>query len=112
MLTGCFGWSDIFEEQRPLSGDYSLIHGKDYSLYIMKKQKSGSVAGPLHEIGWNQTYILFTDDNWPTRWNVIDVRAHQMRKITEAQREGNDSLRTIKILTPTDAWAAAKRSHS
>jgi hypothetical protein len=104
----------MFAEQRSISGDYSLIHGEDLrnSLYIVKKGQSVSVAGPLHNIGWNQTYVLFTDDNWPTRWNVIDVGTHQMRKITEPQREGDNSLKSINILTPTDAWAAAKRGHS
>jgi hypothetical protein len=109
-LTGCLGWGDMFAPQHRRSGDYSLIYGEDsrHSLYLMKKWQSVSVARPLHEIGWNQTFILFTDDNWPTLWNVIDVRAHEKLKITDAQREADNRFKSIKILAPTDAWNAAK----
>ena len=81
-------------------------------VYLMVKEKPGSVSGPLHEIGWSRQYILFTDDNWPTRWNVIDVRTHKMLKITEAQRIGDNSFRIINMLSPADAWNASKRDHS
>ena len=113
-LNGCLGWLDIFAEQRPLSGTYSLMQGEGYpdnGLFVMEKGRSVSISEPLHEIGWNQTYILFTDDNWPTRWSLIDVAAHQVLKITESQRSVDGRFRGINILTPKDAWIAAKRRH-
>ena len=113
-LNGCLGWFDIFAERRALSGTYSLMQGEGYpdsGLFVMEKGRSGSVTGSLHEIGWNQAYILFTDDNWPTRWTVIDVAAHQVLKVTESQRVADDRFRGITILTPKDAWIAAKRRH-
>jgi hypothetical protein len=110
-LTGCLGWGAIFAEQRALSGDYSLIQGEgNGSVYLMVKGRSGSVAGPLHEIGWSQRYIVFTDDNWPTRWSVMDVAAHQMFKLPDSQRMIDDRFKGIKIISPQDAWTAAKRN--
>jgi hypothetical protein len=113
-LNGCLGWFDIFADRRPLSGTYSLMQGEGdpgNGLFVMKKGGAISIAGPLHEIGWNQTYILFTDDNWPMRWSVIDVASDKVLKITENQRVADDRFKGIDILTSKDAWTAAKQRH-
>jgi hypothetical protein len=83
----------------------------DNGLFVMEKGRSGSITGALHEIGWNQNYILFTDDNRPARWSVIDVAAHKVVNITESQRVADDKFRGISIMRPIDAWTAAKARH-
>lgn len=110
-LSGCLGWLDIFAERHPLSGDYYLMHGEgspDNGLFLMEKGRSGSLTGDLHKIGWSQTCILFTDDNWPTPWSVIDVQTHHVLKITERQRLADDRFKSINVLSPTDAWITTK----
>jgi hypothetical protein len=48
----------------------------------------------------------------PEENRSLDVAAHQVQKITESQRVADDRFRGITILTPKDAWTAAKRRHS
>jgi hypothetical protein len=112
-LTGCLGWLDIFAEQHSLSGGYFLMQGEDPggSLFLMVKGQSVSVAGPIHEIGWSQRYILFTDDNWPTRWNAIDVPTHRVFKINEGERIGDGRFKGIEIVSAKDTWTSTKRRH-
>jgi len=86
----------------------SLADDAKSSFYLMQKGKSASVTGPLHEIGWNQQFVLFTDDNWPTRWNVIDVVDHRKFTIAENQRATDGRFSGIKVMSPTDAWTVAK----
>jgi hypothetical protein len=104
---GCMGWGDVFAPKHVASGDYSLMHGEpdsDNDVYLMVKGKSVSVAGPLHQIGWNQQYVIFTDANWPNPWSVIRVKDHSKFTVTEAQRLTDPAFKGITILSPQDAW--------
>jgi hypothetical protein len=56
-LAGCMGWGDIFAERREISGDYFLMQGEmnpNDEIYIFVKGNSGSIAGYIHQIGWNE----------------------------------------------------------
>ena len=108
---GCVGWFDLFAPQKKLSGDFALQQGESASLqfYLMSKGQSGSVAGPLHQLGWNEQYIIFTDANWPEPRNVIRVKDHSKFTITEALRTTDPAFKVIPIMSPTDAWNLKKR---
>lgn len=106
---GCLGWGDMFAARHPISGDYFLMQGESDSsseVYLMSKWRSISEAGPLYKVGWNQQYIIFTDQNWPTPWNVIRVKDHTKFTITEKQRVTDSNFKGIAILLPSDAWEA------
>jgi hypothetical protein len=62
---GCMGWGDIFAPKHAVSGDYSIVQGEseDSEVYLMMREQSVSIAGPLHRLGWNEQYIIFTDAN-------------------------------------------------
>ena len=70
------------------------------------QRKSTSVAGPLHKLGWNQQYIIFTDQNWPNPWSVIRVKDHSKFTISETQRLSDSAFTQISILSPQAAWDA------
>ena len=106
------GWGDIFAPKHLVSGDYSLMQGEsdsDREVYLMIKGKSVSVAGPLHQFGWNQQFIIFTDANWPNPRSVIRVKDHSKFTITEAQRLTDPAFKGITILSPHDAWNTKTR---
>jgi hypothetical protein len=106
-LAGCMGWGDVFSPKHSISGDYYLMQGEDgEAVYLMVKGRSGSVTGPIHQIGWNGQYIVFTDDNWPNRWNVIQILNHQSYRVSEEQRRADQTLRSIALLSPKAAWKA------
>ena len=107
LLSGCLGWGDMFAPRHAMSGDYFLMQGEGGDdVYLMVKGSSGSVAGPLHEIGWNSQYIIFTDANWPTPWNVIKVSSHQSFRVSDEQRRTDQRLNDIRLLSPSAAWRA------
>ena len=106
---GCMGWGDMFAPKHLVSGDYSLMQGESDSnpdVYLMVKGSSTSVAGPLHKLGWNQQYIIFTDANWPNPWSVIRVKDHSKFTITETQRVSDSAFKGISIVSPQAAWDA------
>jgi hypothetical protein len=105
------GWFDIFAPKHTLSGDFSLMQGEsaESEIYLMSKGQSVSVAGPLHQLGWNQQYIIFTDANWPQPWNVIRVQDHAKFTITDVQRKTDPTFKGISIMSPTDAWNSKAR---
>src|SRR6202522_1906940 len=75
-LVGCLGWGDMFAPRRPIAADYFLMEGEEgitKDLYLLVHPDPNSVAGPLHRIGWNQQYILHTDDNTSGECIVIRV---------------------------------------
>jgi hypothetical protein len=90
---GCMGWFDIFAPRHRLPGDFSLMQGESSNIevYLMSKGQSVSVAGPLHQLGWSEQYIIFTDANWPKPWNVIRVKDHA--KFTIATPRAHDQPR-------------------
>jgi hypothetical protein len=100
------GWFDIFAPKHKLSGDFSLMQGEsaDIEVYLMSKGQSVSVAGPLHQLGWNEQYIIYTDANSPQPWNVIQVKDHAEFKITDVQRTTNPAFKGISIMSPIVAW--------
>jgi hypothetical protein len=104
--SGLHGLGDMFAPKHAVSGDYLLMQGKSENMevYLMVKGQSVSVAGPLHDLGWNDQYIIFTDANWPQPWNVIRVKDHAKFTITDAQRTTNPIFKGIAILSPADAW--------
>ena len=112
LLTGCLGWGDIFAPKHRVSGDYSLMQGESGStdeVYLLMKGESVSVAGPLLQVGWNQRYIIFTDQNWPAPWSVLEVSSHRKFNITEAQRGREKAYQDIRILFPAQAWTEKGR---
>ncbi len=109
LLTGCLGWGDMFAPKHAISG-YSLMQGEEGNdVYLFVKGSSVSVAGPLHQIGWNGQYIVFTDDNWPTPWNVVRVADHHTVKISQQQFQTDDALKGIRLLSPSAAWNKRSR---
>jgi hypothetical protein len=101
----------MFAEKRPIVGDYLLMQGEkdpNNEIYLFVDGHSGSIAGYLHQIGWNQRYIMFTDENWPKPWNIITVENHKLVTIAEAQRLADADLKNIQIFSPADAWKKAK----
>jgi len=76
--------------------------------YLFVGKNSNSFAGPLHKIGWNQQYVIFTDENWPNPWNVIRIENRQKFTITEKQRTTEETYKQIPICSPADAWKYAK----
>ena len=105
---GCLGAADIFAAKHPISADYFLMQGEssENDVYLMSKGSSVSVAGPMHQLGWNQQYILFTDENWPHPWNVIRVKDHAKFTITDSQRLTDPAFKGIAIMSPSSAWNA------
>ena len=73
-------------------------------LYLMVRDYSGSVAGPLYKIGWNEQYIIYTDANRPEPWNVIDVRNYTRVSISDALRTSSRRFQAIRIMEPAEAW--------
>ena len=105
--TGCMGWGDMFAPRHRISGDYFLQQGEDPKgdeVYLFVKGASVSVAGPLHQIGWNGQYILFTDANWPAPWNVIRIADHRMSRISAQQMQSDGAFTGIRILSASSAW--------
>jgi hypothetical protein len=105
------GWGDMFAPKHTLTGNFELMQGESAKteFYLMSEGQPISVAGPLHQLGWNERYIIFTDDNWPNPWNVIRVKDHTKFTITEGQRTSDPSFKGISIMSPTDAWNSKKR---
>jgi hypothetical protein len=93
------GWLDIFSPEHTLSGDFPLMQGESANIevYLMSKGQSVSVAGPLHQLGWNEQYIIFTDANWPKPWNVIRVKDHAKFIITDAQRTTDPGFKEFQL---------------
>jgi hypothetical protein len=77
-------------------------------LYLLVRHHSNSVAGRLHRIGWNQQYIIYTDGNDPTEWNVIAVKEHGRFTISEIQRRQDSRFKQIAIGSASEAWQWAK----
>jgi hypothetical protein len=100
----------MFAPKRSIAGDYFLM-GDDAleNFYLLVHPGHGSIAGPLHRIGWNQQYIIYTDDNRPTEWNVIAVTEHTEFTITDIQRMQDSRFKQIPIGSATDAWQWAKQ---
>jgi hypothetical protein len=106
------GWGDIFAAKHRVAGDYFFMRGESGSadeVYLLVKGTSISVAGPLRRVGWNEQYIIFTDENWPTPWSVIEVSDRRKFTITDAQLGTEKAFKDIKMLSPADAWDAKKR---
>jgi hypothetical protein len=78
-------------------------------IYLFVKGKPGSVAGYIHRIGWSQRYIIFTDENWPKPWNVIEVQDHKAFTISDSQRTTDERFKEIQLMSPADARKSAKR---
>lgn len=111
-LAGCLGWGDMFAPKRFIVGDYFLTEGDTSGdLFLCLRGNDSSVTGQLHRIGWNQRYILYTDDNKPTEWNVIDAPEHRRFTIDDAQRAHDSRFDQIVICSRPEAWEKAK-SHS
>lgn len=111
-VMGCLGWGDMFAPKHYISSEYFLMQGESESsagVYLMMKGRSISLAGPLHQVGWNQQYIIFTDENLPDPWNVIRVTDHTQFKITEIQRAADPAFKVISILSPSKAWELKTR---
>lgn len=97
----------MFAPKHTISGEYSLMQGEGGDdIYLMVKGKSVSVAGPIHQIGWNGQYIIFTDANRPDPWKVIKVGNHQSYRVSEEQRRTDQTLKSINLLSPAAAWKA------
>jgi hypothetical protein len=100
---GCLGWGDMFAPKRSVAGDYFLKGDDDLeTFYLFAHPGQGSVAGPLRRIGWNQQYIIYTDDNKPR--NVIAVKEHTQFTITDVQRMQDSRFKQIPIGSAPDAW--------
>ena len=91
-----------------ISGNFLLVQGES-GIYLMSDWQTVNVAGPLHQIGWNKQYIIFTDANRPTPWNVIRVKDHTKFTITDTQRTTDPAFNGILITSPTDAWNSKAR---
>jgi hypothetical protein len=101
----------MFAPRRSIAGDYFLMEGEENTtedLYLLVRHNPISVAGRLHRIGWNQRYIIYTDDNNPTEWNVIAVKERGQFKITEIQRKQDSRFKQIAIGSASEAWEWAK----
>jgi hypothetical protein len=110
-LAGCMGWGDIFAEKRTTSGDYFMMQGgmnPNDEIYLFVKGNSSSIAGYIHQIGWSQEYIIFTDQNWPKPWNVIDVHDHRKFTISDSERTSDKRFSKIQLMSPANAWKNAK----
>jgi hypothetical protein len=94
--------------ERKIFGDFLLVQGES-GVYLMSDWQTVNVAGPLHQIGWNKQYILFTDANWPKPWNVVRVKDHTKFAITDTQRTTDPAFNGIVIMSPTDAWNSKAR---
>lgn len=103
----------MFAPRRPIAGNYYLIQGDEAeALYLFVRGNQSSIAGPLHRIGWNQQYIIYTDDNKPTEWNVIAVREHGQFTIDDVQRAQDSRFQQIAIVSQSEAWEKAKSKNS
>jgi hypothetical protein len=114
-LTGCLGWGDLFQEKRFIAGDYFLMESDRNTtddLYLFTGDNSGSIAGPLNRIGWNQQYIVFTNARLPTQWNVITVKDHSEFNITDTQRTEDARFRKIIVGSASEAWQRSKAESS
>jgi hypothetical protein len=112
-LAGCLGWGDMFAPRRPIAGDYFLMQGDtSEGLYLFVRGNDSSITGELHRIGWNQQYIIYTDDNKPTEWNVIVVKEHSQFTIKDTQRAQDPSFQEIVVQSRPEAWEQAKRQNS
>ena len=94
--------------EHKISGNFLLVQGES-GIYLMSDWQTVNVAGPLHQIGWNKQYIIFTDANWPKPWNVIRVKDHTKFTITDTQRTTDPAFNGISIMSPTDAWNSKAR---
>ena len=114
-LAGCMGLGDMFQEKRLLAGDYFLMEGEANStddLYLFVGDETGSLAGPLNRIGWNQQYVVFEDTKDPRQWDVINVKEHHRFKITDLERTQDSRFQQIAIGTAKEAWQRAETQRS
>jgi hypothetical protein len=114
-LAGCLGWGDLFQEKQFIAGDYFLMESDRNTtddLYLFTGHDTGSIAGPLNRIGWNQQYIIFVDARFPAQWNVIAVKEHSESKITDAQRTQDSRFQHIIVVSPSGAWERARAQNS
>jgi len=88
--------------------DFSLVQGES-GFYLMREWQTVNLAGPLHQIGWDKQYIIFTDANSPNPWNVIRIKDHTKFTITDAQRAADPAFNGIFMMSPTDAWKSKAR---
>ena len=89
--------------EHKISGNFLLVQGES-GVYLMSDWQTVNVAGPLHQIGWNKQYIIFTDANRPNPWNVIRVKDHTKFTITDTQQTTDPAFNGVVIMSPTDAW--------
>jgi hypothetical protein len=81
-LQSCAGWGDVFAPKRTVVDPYFLMtsgDGKPPSQYFLfKRDRSGSIAGPIIEIGWDQQFILVWDEGSGHEWRIfaVDPRQH------------------------------------
>jgi hypothetical protein len=112
-LAGCLGWGDMFATKRTIAGDYFLREGDtSQDLFLFRRGSNSSVTGDLHRIGWNHEYIIYTDDNKPTEWNVIAVKERTQFTINEVQRAQDSRFQQIVIGSRSEAWEKAKSKNS
>jgi hypothetical protein len=114
-LTGCMGWADMFRERRSIAGEYYLMEGEEGTadeIFLLRGHDTVSVAGPLKRIGWDEKYIIFTDANNPSPWNVVAVKEKSKFTITEIERTKDSRFQQIPIGSATQAWQKAKAERS
>jgi hypothetical protein len=103
----------MFAPKRPIAGDYFLMQGDTAEgLYLFVRGNNSSVTGELHRIGWNHEYIIYTDDNRPTEWNVIVVKDHNQLTINDIQRVQDPRFQKIVVHSRPEAWEQAKGQNS
>lgn len=110
ILIGCIGWGDMFAPHRKIAGDYFLQKFEDGNLFLMVDGESGSIAGPISEVGWTRDVIIVNSPEDNHRWMVIDLRGRKVFRGNKGDEVAGRLGSSVHLMSPAEAWKRAGES--
>jgi hypothetical protein len=114
-MQSCAGWGDVFAEKRGAIGPYFLMTSGDgrppSQYFLFERGRSGSIAGPIREMGWDQRFVLLWDDGSGGEWRIFaeDPRHFPVPSGEDERRALFERLkRTVALHTPQEIWDGAR----
>ena len=114
LLQGCAGWGDVFEERRSVAGRYFLMtsgDGRSPSQYFLfQRGRSGSIAGPVKELGWNEQFVLLWDEGSGGDWRMFPIDPYRSpipRDEAERRNLFSRLRQTVPLRAAQEIWDQA-----
>lgn len=100
----------MFAPHRKIAGHYFLQKLEDGNLYLMVDGESGSIAGPISEVGWTRDVIIVNSPEDNHRWMVISIRGRRVFGGDQSDKIAGRLLSSVRLMSPVEAWKRAGES--